>query len=768
MAFSSRYLLFLQQEDRQNRYLAIFRPLDAASETETALYQATESYGTKPGDSLASQRFEAQLTRGFESTAAVDIHNIAGIIPGGTGGSIRIQQEFGNLDSWRTGYYFDGRRVSLLHGGWSEATGELAFDEYGEIFDGEVEGQPQVGLDFVDVELRAPEQRLDFPICERLHRGIPWTIYGDGTNDSVDCGTSAAFDFAALGFGAEALICLESAPAAPTPIQTKSSSVNKGWRLLVNADRTVSLVTYQTGPVSQTTTTVTPLEIGRPTMVSFLLLASGTCYAYLDGVFDASGTGHLAPSSAAAEHLYLLRNDAGTLFLNAFVAEVRLWSGTLPTAADVSDRAWRTLTAAERLLPGLVGYWPADEGSGTTLTDRSGTGANGTITGALFRRALEGAVSLEGERMREVWGGPWENLTAHLVEANPPIWQIHSDKVEAVNFGREGGAPRTVNSPFTSRAAFLDATTVAPTVDVLISAGGTFARMAVPPTKKVTFDVDGDKSDGTFRTAGPDLVRYWITTRGPYPFDDATEIDDAAFDAAAAADTTQHQLEYDGEMSLREACQKVLRSGGWSLWRSLDTKLMTIHRFAGVAAEIAAATNPPLLTDRHVVTGSLEVAKVRAPAWRVNVYCRTNPTLMSSTDLVSTLNAPAYDDLRRFLLGEFSNGKKSNGAIRRRRRQAREIFIDSTIATLADGRAAAERELALWSGNEQALSFLSTSTNLSLDVMDAVYFHYQDDAEDGARQSRLDTSDTAAFIVAAVGVDLSAGAVRYTFYREDS
>ena len=52
--------------------------------------------------------------------------------------------------------------------------------------------------------------------------------------------------------------------------------------------------------------------------------------------------------------------------------------------------------------------------------------------------------------------------------------------------------------------------------------------------------------------------------------------------------------------------------------------------------------------------------------------------------------------------------------------------------------------------------------------MDAVYFHYRDEAEDGAPQSRLDTSDTAAFIVAAVGVDLSAGAVRYTFYREDS
>lgn len=765
MAFSARYLLFLQQEDREDRFLAILQPFDPVAEAVTSLYQATETYGTKPGDSLPSQRFEAQLKSGFQFAAAVDIPDLAGILPSAQGGTIRIQQEFGNLDSWRTGYYFDGRPIQLLHGGWSEETGDLAFDEYGELFDGEIEGQPEVGLDYVDLELRSAEQRLDFPVCDRFHRGLSWMLYGDGTDDYVDCGTNAAFDFTDLTWTAEAMLCPEAAPATTTPIFSKTNGTDRGWKLLFNPDRTVALQTFQTGPASQTSTSTDLFTVNRTALVSIQMFANGTCRIYFDGKLNVSLPGHIAPSSSS-DNLYILRNNAGTRFLNAFVAELRLWN-VQRTAAEISDCAQRTLTADERLLPELVGYWPCADGSGTTLDDVSATNANGTIAGAIFRRALEGAESLEGERMLEVWG-PQESVTGHLVEANPPIWQLHSDKVNAVLFGREGGAPRAVNAPYTSRAAFLAATTVAPKVDVLVSAGGTFARAAVPTTKKMTFDVEGDASDGTYRTRGPDLIRYWITTRGPNPFDDATEIDDVSFDYAATAATQPHQLVYDGETTLREICNLVLRSGGWSLWKTRNTKLIRIHRFQGVAVEIGIRTDPPTLTEAHVVHGSLVPAKVRAPVGMVSVYCRKNPTLMASSDLLISLLDSSHDDLRRFLLQEWSTARAYNAPVRLRRKQARELIIDSTLATLAGGRAAAQREKALWGGNEQALSFLSSSTSLSLDVMDAVYFHYQDQDEDGALQSRLDTSATAAYIVIAVGVDLEQGAVRQTLYREDS
>jgi hypothetical protein len=764
MAFSARYMAFLQREGREDRFLAILQPMDAVSLAVASLYQGTDSYGTKAADSLPSQRFEAQLQRGFQFAASVDIANLAGIVPGAPGGTIRIQQRFGNLDHWRTGYYFDGRPITLLHGGFSEATGELDYADYGEVFNGQIDGQPMVGLDFVDLDLKDSLSSLDFPICDRLHRGIPWMLYGDGVNDFVDVGAISAHNLTTLGFTIEIVLNLEAAPASATPALSRTSGTADGYRLQVNTDRTVSLLTCQAGPTVQSCTTTTALSIGRSVMVSFQVLAIGHTHVYLDGKWDGHSTGHIAPASSAA-HLFFLKSNAGGVFLNAFIAEVRIWNVSR-TEDEIADCAQRPLTAAEMLLPELVGYWKCADGSGATLADSSGGGNAGSISGAIFRRALEGDSSLEGERVLELWG-PHENVTGHLVEANPPVWQLHSDKINALLFGREGGAPRPVNTPFTSRALFLAATTPPNSVDVLISAGGTFARALVPPRMKMTFDLEGDASDGTYRTCGPDLVRYWITTRGPYPFNDATELADAAWLAAAAADTAPHRVIYDGETTLREICDPVLRSGGWSVWKKRETALIHIHRFAGVAAEIAAAVNPPTLSRVHVVRGTLAAAKVRAPAFRVSVYCRKNPTLFDSPDLNASILPAAFDALRMFLLQEWSTVKAHN-SMRRQRRQAREIVIDSTLATVNDGRAAAQRELALWQGNEQGISFLSTAANLNLDVMDAVYFYYEDEDEDGALQYRLGTSPTAAFIVAATGVDLAAGGIRTTLFREDS
>lgn len=764
MAFSANYQLFLAQEDRQDRFLAILRPLLADTEAATALYQSIDSYGTKPTDTPPSQRFEAQLMRGFEAVAAIDMPELAGIVPGGEGGRVRITQHFGNLDFWRTGYFFDGRPISILHGGWSQATGELEFADYGEIFDGEINGQPAVGLDFVEIDVRDPSQRLDYPICDRFHRGLSWMLYGDGTNDYVDMGVDAAHNLTNLEWTIEVMLNLEAAPGASAPILWKTNGSNRGYAVVVNADRTVSLTTYWAGPSSHTTTSTRTVTVGRTVTVSFQMFDSGTCRIYFDGKRNVSLAGHTAPGSSS-DNLYLLKNSAGSSFLNAFIAEVRIWN-VRRSAEEIADCANRTLTPIERLLPELVGYWPCDDGSGATLADASATGADGTISGAVFHRALEGAATLEGERMLEVWG-PQPDITAHQVESDPPIWQIHSDKVNGLLFGREGGAPRTVNTPFTSRAAFLAATTAAPTVDVLISAGGTFARAAIPAQKKMTFDVEGDKSDGVYRTSGPDLIRYWLTTRGPYPVDDATEIDDAAFDSAAALDTAPNQLVYDGETMLRQCIQDVARSGTWTVWRDLETKLWTIRRFVGAVADMAAESDPITLTNAHVVRGTLVPTPVRAPAKRVSVYCQKNPTLFNSGDLSMELLDPAYDDLRRFLMGEFSTAT-ANANFSEIRRQAREIFIDSTLALFADGRSLALRERDLWDGNEQGLSFLSTATGLVLDLMRPIYFHYQGEDEFGSPIDRLGTSATSAFIVVARGVDLAQGAIRLTIYREDS
>lgn len=767
MAYTARYLQFLQQRDREDRYLAIMAPLEAENETEEKLYTSTSTYGTKATDTPASQRFEAQLLRGFESAAAVNIEEISGILPSGEGGRIRILQRFGNLDHWRTGYWFDGRPIQVLHGGWSEVTGELDFADYGEICSGAINGQPAVGLDYVDIEVRDASQRFEYPICDRFHRGLDWMLYGDGVDDFVDLGVVAAHNFTDLTWTLEVMFDPEALPASTTPVISKTNATDRGYRLRVKSDGKIELQTFQAGPASQTTTSVGSLVVGRTSMLSAQIHSNGACRLFFDGRRDFTQFGHVAPASSS-DHLFLLKNNAGTLFLNGFIAEVRLWNVTR-TAEQIADCAHRKLTAAEQLLPELVGYWSCGDGSGTTLADSSATAADGTITGAVFHRALEGGSQLEGERMKEIWG-PWTNVSGHLVETNPPVWQLHSDVVHDTLRGREGGAPRAVGTVYTSRQAFLAATTSAPGVDFLVSAGGTFARAAVPPRKKMTFDVEGDKSDGTYRTAGPDLLRYWMTTRGPDPVDDATELDGAAFDAAAAADPTVHQVEYDGDAMLGDWMRKVARSGGWTILRDLETGLWTIKRFIGAEAAVALKADPATITEREVLPNSLVVGTPRAPANRVAVYCARNPTPFDSDDISAELFDDTVTDngpLRQFLLSEFQTAP-ATADLRGIRLQGRPIFIDSTIAHFDEARAAAQRELALWGGNEQSISILSSATGLNLDLLTPVYFHYQDENEEGAPQSRLDTSPTAAFVLVARGVDLAQGAVRQTFYREDS
>lgn len=767
MAYTARYLQFLQQTEREDRYLAILAPLEAENETEEKLFTSTSTYGTKATDTPASQRFEAQLLRGFENAAAVDMEEISGVLPSGEGGRIRILQRFGNLDHWRTGYWFDGRPIQVLHGGWSEATGELDFADYGEICAGEIEGQPAVGLDYVDIDVRDASGRFEYPICERYHRGLLWMLYGDGVDDFVDMGVTAAHNFTDLTWTLEVMFNPEALPASTTPVISKTNATDRGYRLRVKPDGKIELQTFQAGPASQTTTSVGSLVVGRTSMLSSQIHSNGACRLFFDGRRDFTQFGHVAPASSS-DHLYLLRNNAGSLFLNGFIAEVRLWNVTR-SAEQIADCAHRKLTTAEQLLPELVGYWSCGDGTGTTLADASATGADGTITGAVFHRALEGGNSLEGERMKECWG-PWRNVGGHLVETNPPVWQLHSDIVNDVLFGREGGAPRAVNNVFTSRQAFLAATTSAPGVDVLISAGGTFARAAIPPRKKMTFDVEGDKSDGTYRTAGPDLLRYWMTTRGPNPVDDATELDGTAFDDAAADDPTVHQIEYDGDEMLGGLMRKVARSGGWTILRDLETRIWTIKRFTGAEAMVAVKVDPVTVTEREVVQGSLTAVPARAPAKRVSVYCARNPTRFDSDDISSELFDDTVTDngpLRQFLLSEFQTAS-ANTNVAGIRLQGREIFIDSTIADFYEAHAAAQRELALWGGNEQPISILSTASGLVLDLMSPLYFHYQDEDEDGAPQSRLDTSATSAFVLVARGVDLAQGAVRQTFYREAS
>ena len=68
---------------------------------------------------------------------------------------------------------------------------------------------------------------------------------------------------------------------------------------------------------------------------------------------------------------------SGAYFFNGKVAEVRLWDRRVPRWKSRP----RCYAASKGNEAGLKGYWPLNEGSGMTATDRSGNGHDGALQG---------------------------------------------------------------------------------------------------------------------------------------------------------------------------------------------------------------------------------------------------------------------------------------------------------------------------------------------------------------------------------------------------
>ena len=65
-----------------------------------------------------------------------------------------------------------------------------------------------------------------------------------------------------------------------------------------------------------------------------------------------------------------------TFFTGGLMDDLRIWDG-FRSEADIQSTMNRPLTGTE---PGLVAYWPFDEGTGTTTADASGNGHAGVLT----------------------------------------------------------------------------------------------------------------------------------------------------------------------------------------------------------------------------------------------------------------------------------------------------------------------------------------------------------------------------------------------------
>lgn len=153
---------------------------------------------------------------------------------------------------------------------------------------------------------------------------------------------------------------------------------NNGFGLFLNSSGNIN---FQTRTGSTTVTAAAPYVFdGKWHHVAGVRDGDDTIL-YLDGVEVARDTGALTSLTPSNSRRFGLgARDSGTwgFNYNGLIAEVRLWDHAR-SQAQIQASMNQSLAGNES---GLIGYWPVDDGSGTTVTDQSAGDNDGTVVSA--------------------------------------------------------------------------------------------------------------------------------------------------------------------------------------------------------------------------------------------------------------------------------------------------------------------------------------------------------------------------------------------------
>jgi len=754
------YTDFLSDPLHRSIYLAEVHYGNPADSTSGTLYYSTEAYGTDASDTPASQLFDARIAEGYNFSAAAGgedgLGTVTGILPARTGGTLTLVQKLGDLDALAA-YSFDGRQVVIRHGGTSPRYGKLAYSDFKQVFNGEIAGQPLIGVDQVTFQLANRDARFEFPIQDRKYHGGNYALLYDGVNDQVACGTGATFNFTSGAFTVEFWLRIEAYPAGVQRIMNRGLSATDGWSVRIDTAGKVNFETYQAGATQ--TTLSTAITAGRWTHVA-CVRSGAACTIYLDGVAANSSAGTHVNPTTSTRNLYFGRNDAGSVWFAGMLDDIRI-SNVARSRNEIVTRMGRQLTAAE-ITSSYVGCWQHEDGTGATLTDSSATAANGTITSATWVPSLQGGDDLEGAPLLDVWGARF-GVPPILVDATTRVYQVHSGPINAIVGVYEGGSALTLDpSPgttYTSLTTFLGATTAASNYEVCSTTYGSWIRLGSNPTKPITIDIQGDKSGGTYRSKPSDIWRYIVCNRGPQPLTDPTDLDTAAFTTAATDVTAAVGIDYASDATIAEIGNFLLAGAGISSWFERDGGLLTVKRFTGVAAETAILD----LTEQDIELGTFEPLDAGAPIWAVDLAWKKNSLVHSTTDIAAAVVGTARWP---FLLQEWRIVGANDPSVRETYKGARKMAFETGFGLWAAASAEANRRLALYANPPQAFRGFFRERATQLDRFDAVTLHFRDLDRYGVQQSRFQTSDTAKFIVLAAEDDTAKGGTWLTLYRE--
>lgn len=764
------YADFIADPLRKENTVVIVNGYDRIALVERTYYFTKRDFSTGPTETPASQLFDRRVIGRFERTTSTigsegGVRSLAGLVPMQTVGLVRLKQFFGDLDTGAAACLqgtplrfvsFGGRSIQVLHGGEC-SKGVLPLANYRTMTKGVVTGEPSIGKSDVEFKVQGQDERARYPVQDRLFTGTDRCLIFDGSTAEVDCGTDAAFNFTSGAFSYGSLALVEAYPAAEQTILCRGGLNVAGYQIRLTTAGEIRVVTSQSG-ASQSTYS-DPIPLGK--VFEWGISRNGAAVAIFFDGDDAVATAgtHVNPASTSS-HLYFGRNDAGTVHFEGMLDEIRC-RGTFTAEDEFEEMMLRPLDPAEYST--FLGYWPCDDGfgSGVATLDNLGTvgsAADGAVTGGFFASTCNGLADMAGRVMPSVWG-EYSGFAPVCVDVARQVYCVHGAATEEISTIRLGGREsynRIVDGDasgddYTSWLDFSIATTADGAVDTCIFPGGTLFRIGGEPNYKLTVAGKGDKSDGTYRNTVGAICRYVLTTAGQQPFDDATEIYDAAWDDFEAANDAVVNYTFTDERTVEQMVADLCRTYHAAVWPRRSDGKLSIKQIGNPQTETPVVT----LTRNHVGRGTLVPQERGTPFTRWIFRYAENPTVMGNGVLYESLGTedPAQAAFARL---RWRKSERRSPAIKRIFKDAGVYDVETRFVHLADTQTEKARFASLTNEPDQGFIFTCRPPGIELDLFDVVVFDYQD--RDGRRrlQQRFGTHDDARFYICGIS-DLEGG-----------
>lgn len=640
-----------------------------------------------------------------------------------TFGSVELVNGDGGLDPYRpaAGYR------------WGAGTGKVYFcdgadiqNTIGKVFDGKL-GKPEWG---VGVPIRVPllGRDADFEALtsERVYRGGGYQLelFGDRT---VSYGTPAAVNLTG-NMTAETWLWLEALPTATRQTWGWLDATRSPWRWDIAATGAIAL-TCHIGTVQESMTSSWTLSTFRPYHVAVVISGRDVIfYRWDDDAQVLTVDAHANGLSAATRDANLAgvfrlatRSDAT---YKPWCDEMRVWN-VARTAAELASARFRPF-AAGAVPAACVHYAPMEDGSGTTVTDRSATAAHGTISGAgtsTWLWTCEGAAELAGTPKTDQWG---EALNAPvLVDPIRYIYQCYGGGSGQSMVPDEGGVAHILDANAASMRAFLTTTPSAGHALPYTARG--YFRLGSVPTLPICALVQGYNGGAGYANAAGTISRKLVTERGP-KIADPGGLDTASFTAYATASSAKTGLYLPQPITLGEALDKANAgaAGWWGFLRA--DPLFRVERFAG-----PAATADYSFDTRHII--DITPAHPPAVVWEVVVLFAFNPVVLSEEQAAAAFKGTLGWQLRR---QAWQEARRSDDDLRAQYPGAAgvSVTIETGLQTAADAGALADYLLALLKGEKEGWIVRLRATGLQVKVGQTCNLTFE--LQDGSQRAGLD------------------------------